>query len=204
MRYRSLVWGAAQQDDLRKASGKWCSPVKVSKVTEDPVSAHSFTGSFLMVKTSGLDSFTGIPACYHRVPWKIMEELSMLGRPSILIIDDESNLRRSLALILQKAGYFVSTAGDYWEAMLQLKDNEFAMFLVDLRLPKVNGLDLLMKLHQLCPEIPALLLTASEPPQFLEIDQQLVKLNYLIKPVDPRLLLEQIKLILADPAQERV
>ena len=114
----------------------------------------------------------------------------------ILIVEDEVNLRRSLALILERAGFTVITACDYQEAISQLHENEFSLFLIDLRLPKVSRLDLFFKLHRLCPEIPVLILSASEPPRVVEVDGQTLQLDYLLKPTDPGLLLDRVQSLL--------
>ena len=67
----------------------------------------------------------------------------MTAAKSILIIDDEPNLRRSLALILQREGYTVTTAGNAQEANKCLEAGPYSLVFLDLKMPDINGLDLL-------------------------------------------------------------
>lgn len=65
---------------------------------------------------------------------------------SILIVDDEPNLRSTLSLILQREGYAVATAGDAEEAHKQLRLKQFALVFLDIKMPKKSGLTLLTEI----------------------------------------------------------
>ena len=80
---------------------------------------------------------------------------------TILIIDDEPNLRRSLALILQRAGHTVTTAADAQEALQNMQAGAFDLAFLDLKLPDRSGISLLPELRQLQPDMPILILTAN-------------------------------------------
>jgi CheY-like chemotaxis protein len=67
----------------------------------------------------------------------------MASTNTILIIDDEPNLRRSLTLILQRAGYTVTMAGNALEANQYLEAGAFDLVFLDLKMPDTNGLELL-------------------------------------------------------------
>lgn len=61
----------------------------------------------------------------------------------ILIIDDEASLRQTMARILLRAGYEATTAANGQEGITILAEHAFDMVYLDLRLPEMNGLEVL-------------------------------------------------------------
>ena len=120
---------------------------------------------------------------------------------SILIVDDEDRLRLSLSLILQKENYRVETAANAQEALDYLQDHEYDLMFLDLSLPGMSGIDLLGEVHRQFPHMPVLILTAHAA---LESAIQAVRLgarDYLIKPVEPVLIVTRVAEILAEREQ---
>lgn len=75
----------------------------------------------------------------------------------ILIVEDEKNVRDTLALILQAAGYSVSTAVHGFDALLQLKDSELPNLIVsDLNMPHMSGFEFLSVVRRRFPHIPVI------------------------------------------------
>ena len=64
----------------------------------------------------------------------------------ILVVDDESNLRKVLAGLLRREGYEVDTAEDGAEAWDMLVDDDYAVVLTDLRMPNLDGMALLKRI----------------------------------------------------------
>jgi DNA-binding response OmpR family regulator len=125
----------------------------------------------------------------------------MTTQKTILIVDDEDRLRLSLSLILQKENYRVKTAATAEEALECLKVQECDLMFLDLNLPGMSGIDLLVQLHRLAPQMPVLILTAYAA---LESAIQAVRLgarDYLIKPVEPVLILRRVEEILSESEQ---
>jgi DNA-binding response OmpR family regulator len=125
----------------------------------------------------------------------------MTPQESILIVDDEAHLRRSLSLILQKENYTVETAASAEEALNTLKLRDFDLLFLDLNLPGRSGVDLLAEVHGQVPHMPVLILTAHAA---LDSAIQAVRLgarDYLIKPVEPLLILTRVREILAERGQ---
>jgi DNA-binding response OmpR family regulator len=121
----------------------------------------------------------------------------MTAAHSILIIDDEPNLRRSLALILQRQGYSVTIAGDAQEAHQCLEAGPFDLVFLDLKMPDVGGLELLPEIREMYPNMPVLILTAHAT---LDSAIEAVRKgaqDYLLKPIDPDLILGRIEDVLA-------
>lgn len=81
-------------------------------------------------------------------------------KKTILIADDDDNLRRVLEFQLDEAGYQVQTAKDGAEALEIFKTNDFDCVITDLRMPKLSGLELLEKIKNIDSEIPVIVITA--------------------------------------------
>jgi DNA-binding NtrC family response regulator len=79
---------------------------------------------------------------------------------TILLADDDVNLRRVLEFQLTEAGYKVLTAQDGAEALEIFTNNDFDCVVSDLRMPKLSGLELLEKIKTANTEIPVIVITA--------------------------------------------
>src|SRR5450759_24895 len=79
---------------------------------------------------------------------------------TILIVDDEPKLARSLALILQRAGYRVTTAGTANEGLQLLEAGAFDLVFLDIQLPDQSGIQVLPRIRSLFPDMPVIILTA--------------------------------------------
>ena len=125
----------------------------------------------------------------------------MTPQKTILIVDDEDHLRLSLSLILQKENYRVETAANAEAALDCLQWREYDLMFLDLNLPGMSGIDLLVQIHKQAPHMSVLILTAHAA---LESAIQAVRLgarDYLIKPVEPVLILTRVAEILAEHEQ---
>lgn len=118
-------------------------------------------------------------------------------KASILVVDDEENLRRTLALILQREGYTVETAASVKEARVCLEAGAFDLVFLDLRLPDASGLTLLPEMRSQYPDMPVMILTAHDKlGAALEAVRNGAR-DYLLKPVDPPILIARVKEVLA-------
>jgi DNA-binding response OmpR family regulator len=115
---------------------------------------------------------------------------------SILVVDDEQNLRHTLAFILKRAGYFVTTAENAEEALNTLKVGTFNLLILDLKMPDVDGLSLLKLIRQNHPKLPVFILTAYGSLDSAIDALRLEARDYLLKPIDPAQLLQRIENIL--------
>ena len=124
-----------------------------------------------------------------------------MTQKSILIVDDEDHLRRTLSLILQKESYRVETASSAEEALACLKLRDFDLMFLDLNLPGMGGVELLAEVHEQAPHMPVLILTAHA-----ELDSAIQALrlgarDYLFKPADPALIVTRVAEVLAEREQ---
>jgi len=125
----------------------------------------------------------------------------MTPQNAILIVDDDEHLRLSLSFILQKENYRVETAANAEEALSYLKLHEYDLMFLDLNLPRMSGIDLLLEVHRQFPHMPVLILTAHAA---LESAIQAVRLgarDYLVKPVEPVVILTRVADVLAESEQ---
>ncbi|MBN1991260.1 MAG: response regulator [Anaerolineae bacterium] len=82
-------------------------------------------------------------------------------REHILIIDDEPLIRRTLADYLAECGYKTFTAPDGAEGLKQARSQRFHMILVDLRMPRVDGLKVITALKAEQPELPLIVVSGT-------------------------------------------
>ena len=118
--------------------------------------------------------------------------------PSILLIDDEVNLSRTLAMILQREGYIVKTAASIKEARQCMEEATYDLTFLDLKLPDESGLTFLPELRSQFPDMPVVILTAYD-----KLDAAIEAVHkgardYLLKPIDPPLIIKRAAEILAE------
>jgi len=120
----------------------------------------------------------------------------------ILVVDDEPDLRSSLALRLRGAGYEVRTASTENDVVGEVLDATPQAILLDIRLGAEDGLGIMERLGRIsgAREIPVILLTASSHPGDRERAARHGAAAYFTKPFDPAELLDAIEDVLAVPA----
>ena len=116
----------------------------------------------------------------------------------ILIIDDEATLRQTLARILQRAGFEATTVSNGREGLAILSEQVFDLVYLDIRMPDMNGLDVLKTIHAQFPELPVILFTAQ--PDLHSAVEALRRgaIDYLMKPLKPQMIIDRTRAILAD------
>ncbi len=113
----------------------------------------------------------------------------------ILVVDDDARLRSLLQRFLRENDYDVSVAKDADEARLMLEQYRFDLLIVDIMMPKENGLQFLEKLRQES-RVPVILLTAMGETADRIAGLELGADDYLPKPFEPKELLLRIRNIL--------
>jgi DNA-binding NtrC family response regulator len=81
-------------------------------------------------------------------------------RKQILVVDDEPNLRRVLSAQLARDGYDVHTAEDGEQALQILQEHHIDLVITDLRMPKIDGMELLRRAVAMDDELPVVMITA--------------------------------------------
>jgi len=119
----------------------------------------------------------------------------MANKPRILIADDEEGIRESLGLILG-GPYDVAFARDGEETLAKMTKELFALVLLDIKMPKLDGVDIIKRLKSNGHFPPILVLTAY---QSVELAKEAIKLgavDYLPKPFEREQILKAVHSIL--------
>jgi heterodisulfide reductase subunit A len=116
----------------------------------------------------------------------------------ILIVDDEAIVRESIRDWLKDAGYEVSVAESGEEALKLIRKQNFGVMILDLRLPGINGIDVLRKAKALKPDIKSIVITAYPTMLTQEEASKLGAIDYLVKPIFPDKLEELIRYTLGE------
>jgi CheY-like chemotaxis protein/anti-sigma regulatory factor (Ser/Thr protein kinase) len=115
----------------------------------------------------------------------------------ILIVDDDKTTRLVLSKVLKGAGFATSVAKDGVEALKALGTGRFDLLLLDVWMPRMNGLDLLSKLRTLENRPRVVVMTSDDAPETLlkAVKEQAFK--YVHKPVEAPALIETVRSALA-------
>ena len=112
---------------------------------------------------------------------------------TILVVDDDKSILRTFTRILQKNGYKIDTAETGKEAMEKAENKHYDLALVDIRLPDMDGTELLAKIKRQLQKTVKIMITG-----FPSLESGVKALDegadaYLVKPVKPEDLLMLIK-----------
>jgi len=123
-----------------------------------------------------------------------MEELD--EKKSILIIDDDDAICRTLMLILNKIGYHVETAKTGKVALEKVQARYYHVAFLDLKLPDINGLELLQPLKNMHPDIEVMMMTGHGSMESAMHALNLGASSYITKPLNMDEVLSKIRDIL--------
>jgi len=110
----------------------------------------------------------------------------------ILVVDDESVMRESLAAWLAEDGYGVDTAASGREAVAKAASKDYAIYFIDLKMPPgIDGIEAMLEVRKLHPEAPVIIMTA-----YATVDTAITAMKegaqeYIVKPCNP----EEISLL---------
>jgi two-component system response regulator ChvI len=115
--------------------------------------------------------------------------------PTIALVDDDRNILTSLRMALESEGYNTQTYNDGSSALEGLTGNPPDLAILDIKMPRMDGMELLRRLRQMT-EMPVIFLTSKDE----EIDELFgLKMgadDYIRKPFSQRLLVERVKVVL--------
>ena len=115
---------------------------------------------------------------------------------NIALVDDDKNILESVTMLLEQEGYHIRAFSDPAAALTALTTTAPDLAILDIKMPRMDGLELLRRLRQSSPDLPVIFLTSKDE----EIDE-LMGLNagaddYIRKPFSQRLLLERVRAVL--------
>jgi two-component system, NtrC family, response regulator PilR len=119
---------------------------------------------------------------------------------SILIVDDERSMREFLKILLKKNGHWVETAADGQSALDLADRHNFDLVISDIRMPGMNGLELLANLKQIRAEMPVIMITAFASPEDAVTAMKEGAFDYITKPFK----VEEIKRVIDSATSRKV
>lgn len=114
------------------------------------------------------------------------------GKTRILVVDDDEFVRRLLTTVVNKAGYEVETAGDGAEALEKIAASSYSLILLDLMMPRVDGVEVLREMERGNEQTPVIVMTAADESLISKLPQDRVK-RVMRKPFDVNELIETIR-----------
>jgi DNA-binding NtrC family response regulator len=123
---------------------------------------------------------------------------------NILVVDDDADVRKTLSSLLSEEGYSVVTAENGKQATRISEKSRFDMALIDIKLPDMEGTELLQKLKQNQPHMVKIIITG-----FPTLQNAIETVNegangYILKPFDVEKLLEMIRKHLKKETAEHI
>ena len=114
---------------------------------------------------------------------------------NVFLIDDDKNILTSVSMLLESEGYKVKTFSDGESGLKALLDNAPDVAVVDIKMPRLDGIELLKKLRKFS-DMPVIFLTSKDT----EIDELLgLKIgadDYITKPFSQKILIERIRILI--------
>jgi CheY-like chemotaxis protein/anti-sigma regulatory factor (Ser/Thr protein kinase) len=116
---------------------------------------------------------------------------------TILVVEDDRPTRHLLSGLLKAAKFSVATAPDGAGALRQLKRRSFDLMLLDIWMPRMNGLELLARLRNEPARPKVVVMTSDDTPETLLQAVREQAYQYVTKPVEPKALVELLRRVLA-------
>ena len=147
-----------------------------------------------------------LPKGYWRCPEGCNEktgEVDESTKMRVLLVDDDRALNKTLAAILRKAGYIVTLAHEGAEALAAHGEYGFEAVILDIKLPDIDGLELLKRIRESDPVIGTLMMSGQAT-----LEDAVESLNYgadafILKPVEPAELLYRLGMLTGFKRLER-
>lgn len=108
----------------------------------------------------------------------------MTDKPHVLIVDDEQVVRDLLLEELVERGYSCTAASSGEEALSRIRIEHFDLVLLDIKLPKMSGMEVLGKMHGENPVYPVVMLTAMDDVETAVEAMKLGACDYITKPFE--------------------
>ena len=108
----------------------------------------------------------------------------MEGKASILIVDDNVSLCKTMSFVLARKGYAVTTANDGPQAIATVKENPFDVIFMDIKMPLLDGLETYRRIKRIRPEAVVVMMTAYAVEDLVQQALQEGAYGIIYKPLD--------------------
>ncbi|MFH1117444.1 MAG: response regulator [Pseudomonadota bacterium] len=113
--------------------------------------------------------------------------------PRVLIVDDEQRFRTTMSKLLGTRGLDAVTAGTGLDALDIMRGRSFDVAIVDVKMPEMNGVDLLSEMKEADPTIEVIIMTAYASLDTAKVILARGAYDYMLKPYDIDELVEKIR-----------
>jgi CheY-like chemotaxis protein len=124
----------------------------------------------------------------------------MQDKQSILIVDDNENLARTMSFVLRRKGFEPACARDGLEAIEQVRARSFDVILMDIKMPRIDGVETLRRIKQVRPETRVVMMTAYSHSEKVQEALAEGALSVVYKPLDLERVIELIEGAVDDDA----
>ena len=121
---------------------------------------RNYTGAH---QESGMTFAIVMPSNPSTIPYILMNRAGNMG--TVLLVDDDQGARTTLSIALKMAGFDVDTAPDGTEALRKAAQKAYTWIVSDMRMPDMDGMQLIQRMRLLQPALRAILISAFELPQ---------------------------------------
>jgi DNA-binding NtrC family response regulator len=126
-----------------------------------------------------------------------LEEIRM--EKNILVVDDEKNIRTTLQQVLAASGYKVETGVNGEDGLSRLAESHFDIVLLDMKLPGIDGIEVLRQMRHKAVDTPVVMITAYGTVESAVEAMKLGAVDYIRKPFSPEQIRDIVKRVLARP-----
>jgi CheY-like chemotaxis protein len=127
---------------------------------------------------------------------RALQARKVIEKKPILVVDDEKNIRLTLSQSLESLGFPIQTAVNGEEALQKLEEAEFGLLLLDLKMPGMDGMEVLHRVRDRWPTIPVIIITAHGTIEFAVDAMKLGAVDFIQKPFSPREIRELVLQVL--------
>jgi len=117
-------------------------------------------------------------------------------KEKVVLVDDDRNITLSVSMILEEEGYDVQICNDGEQGYREILSNEPDIVILDIKMPRMDGLEVLSKIREKYQNLPVIMLTSKDDELDEILGLRLGADDYITKPFSQRLLIERIKVLL--------
>jgi CheY-like chemotaxis protein len=172
-------------EKLRRAN------LKAARASNDPEEIKAIEERYLEERTR-------VESAIRKTEEQIraLQAKKAIEKRPILLVDDEKNIRLTLSQSLESLGLPIQTAVNGEEALQKLQETEFGLLLLDLKMPGMDGMEVLHRVRERWPTIPVIIITAHGTIGSAVDAMKLGAVDFIQKPFSPREIRELVTQVL--------
>jgi DNA-binding NtrC family response regulator len=121
----------------------------------------------------------------------------------ILVVDDDAIVIKSCRRILEAEGFEVTTVPSAEEALEKIKNDDFDLFLVDVKMPKHDGIFLMREIKKNWPDVPIIVMSGYPTPETIADVVKLGAIQFIPKPFRPDEFMKSVRQVIQKMSQKK-